>query len=94
MKLIIYLVLMNILAFILYGLDKSFARKHRRRIPENVLFGVAVIGGGLGSYAGMMYFRHKTKKDKFKYGVPFVTLVHILMGIAIIFMILTGTATM
>ena len=94
MKLIIYLVFINIAAFIVYGLDKNFARKHMYRIPENVLLGVAVIGGGIGSYAGMMHYRHKTKKDKFKYGVPFITIIHIGMGIAIFLLIITGAATM
>ncbi|MGO5053138.1 DUF1294 domain-containing protein [Lachnospiraceae bacterium LCP25S3_G4] len=65
-----YLIVVNILAFILYGLDKSRAKRHRWRIPERTLLGIAALGGSLGAYAGMSCFRHKTKHTKFSVGIP------------------------
>lgn len=68
---IIYLGTMNVVAFLLYGLDKQKARMNRWRIPEKVLLGIAVIGGSVGAYAGMRAFRHKTQM-KFYIGVPVI----------------------
>ena len=61
----IYLILINILSFILYGLDKYKAIKNKWRIPESVLLSISFLGGGIGSTLGMYAFRHKTKKKKF-----------------------------
>ena len=61
---------MNLLAFLLYGIDKWSARHNLRRIPEKVLLGIAAIGGSLGAFASMRLFRHKTRKAKFYLGVP------------------------
>ena len=65
-----YLVIVNILAFILYGLDKQKAVRKQWRIPEAQLLGIAVIGGSIGALLGMQFFHHKTRKWKFKIGVP------------------------
>lgn len=65
-----YLVIVNILAFILYGLDKQKAVRKQWRIPEVQLLGIAVIGGSIGAILGMHFFHHKTRKWKFKIGVP------------------------
>ena len=65
-----YLVIVNILAFILYGLDKQKAVRKQWRIPEVQLLGIAVIGGSIGAILGMQLFHHKTRKWKFKIGVP------------------------
>jgi len=65
-----YLVIVNILAFILYGLDKQKAVRKQWRIPEVQLLGIAVIGGSIGALLGMQFFHHKTRKWKFKIGVP------------------------
>ena len=61
MLLLAVLVAMSIIAFILYGLDKGYAKKGARRIPERVLLGFSILGGGIGGALGMMLFRHKTK---------------------------------
>ena len=61
MLLLAVLVAMSIIAFILYGLDKGYAKKGTRRIPERVLLGFSILGGGIGGALGMMLFRHKTK---------------------------------
>lgn len=62
----------NVVAFLIYGLDKQKARQNRWRIPERVLLGLAVLGGSVGALAAMWMFHHKTKKMKFKIGVPVI----------------------
>ncbi len=70
-----YLLLINIVTLILYGVDKRKAIKGAWRIPEKTLILTAVIGGSVGALAGMMLFRHKTRKAKFKVGVPVIFVV-------------------
>lgn len=62
---IIYLIIINILTFIMYGADKFFAIKHYYRISEKILYLFSVIGGVLGALFAMFFFRHKTLKLKF-----------------------------
>ena len=74
--LLIYLLLINPLGFVLYGIDKAKSkRKVNRRIPERTLLWVARLGGGLGCWLGMMLFRHKTKHTRFMILVPLWTVV-------------------
>lgn len=68
--LIIYLVLINLMSFIMFGIDKYKAKKRKWRIPEMSLLMSAVLGGGLGGFIGMKLFRHKTKHMKFTVLVP------------------------
>lgn len=70
-----YLCAVNLLAFLLYGLDKSRARRGKWRIPEATLIGVAVIGGSAGAWLGMKGFHHKTKHKKFVYGLPAILVI-------------------
>ncbi len=72
-----YLLAINIVVFLLYGLDKQKARKNRWRIPEKTLLMMAVLGGGIGAYVGMKVFRHKTQKPKFYIGVPVIVLLQV-----------------
>lgn len=65
-----YLVVINVLAFILFGLDKRKAKKGRWRISEATLLLQAAIGGSIGAWAGMNLFRHKTLHKKFRIGIP------------------------
>lgn len=65
-----YIILINIIAFILYGVDKHRAKTHGRRIPVWVLLWAARLGGGVGSWLGMAYFHHKKKHSKFQTLVP------------------------
>ena len=62
----IYLIIINIISFILYGLDKYKAIHNKWRIPEMILISISFLGGGIGSILGMITFRHKTKKLSFK----------------------------
>ena len=62
---IYYLIILNLIAFIICGYDKIMAIKHKYRVPENILLFLSLIGGCLGFTIGMYIFRHKTKKLKF-----------------------------
>jgi uncharacterized membrane protein YsdA (DUF1294 family) len=76
-----YLVIVNILAFLLMGIDKHKARKGAWRIPERTLFLSALIGGSLGANLGMQLFRHKTKHRSFVIGMPAILIVQLLLGL-------------
>ncbi len=77
------LLLVNVLAFALYGIDKLKAKKGAWRIPESTLLLVAFLGGSLGALLGMELFRHKTKHAKFKVLVPLFLILHIALGVYI-----------
>ena len=68
----IYLVVMNVLGVAVMWSDKRRARLHRWRVPEKVLFGVSLLGGSAGTWAGMYLFRHKTKHWYFVVGMPLI----------------------
>lgn len=74
---IIYLITINIAAFVLYGIDKYKAKHQRWRISEGVLIGIALVGGSVGAFLGMKAWRHKTQHKKFKYGLPIILLLQI-----------------
>ena len=78
MILVYWLVLVNLAAFILYGYDKSCAKKNKRRIPEKTLLFWAWIGGSVGAFLGMRFFHHKTLKAKF-FVVPVLMVVEIII---------------
>ena len=69
-----YLILVNLIAFALYGIDKRRAIKHQFRIPEKTLLWMARIGGGIGSWLGIKVFHHKTKHARFRIAVPLWTM--------------------
>lgn len=73
----IYILVMNIIGFILMGVDKKRARQHQWRIPEKHLFWTAILGGAIGSIGGMKYFHHKTLHRRFSWGLPFILIVQI-----------------
>ena len=72
-----YLLAINVVAFIMYGIDKYKAKKARWRIPEATLLLLAVLGGSIGAWMGMKVWHHKTKHKKFKYGIPAILLIQI-----------------
>ncbi len=72
----IYYLLINIIAFFMYGNDKQRAKNHAWRISERNLLGIAVLGGALGAFLGMRIFHHKTKHFIFGLLVPICVLVH------------------
>ena len=78
-----YLVLVNAAGFILMLVDKQKARKGAWRISEATLLGTALIGGSIGSIAGMNLFRHKTKHLKFSLGLPVILALQIMVALFI-----------
>ena len=82
----VYIALINILTFFVYGLDKSAAVKQKQRIPNRVLLGLAAVGGSAGALAGMYTFRHKTQKKYYTITVPLL----LILQIAAAVMLLSG----
>ena len=76
-EILIILLALNIITFIVYGIDKLKAKKGWWRIPETTLLLLAAIGGSIGAWLGMMVWRHKTQHLKFKYGVPAIILLQV-----------------
>ena len=74
---LLYLLIVNAAAFLLMLVDKQKAKKKLWRIPESTLLLSAVLGGSIGSLAGMYTFRHKTKHLKFTLGVPAILILQI-----------------
>lgn len=72
-----YLLAVNSLTFLLYGIDKYKAKKGRWRISEATLLTMAAIGGSIGAWVGMRTWHHKTMHKKFKYGIPVIIIMQI-----------------
>ncbi len=72
-----YLIFINIVTFLVYGIDKWKANQGSWRISEATLLMLAVIGGTIGALLGMQVWRHKTMHKKFKYGLPLILLAQI-----------------
>ena len=77
--LLIYLLTINLISFIAYGIDKRKAIKNKWRIKEATLLGLSFIGGSIGALMGMIIFHHKTKKPRFKIGVPVMLIIHLVI---------------
>ena len=78
---IYYLLIINAVAFIVYGIDKLKARKGRWRISEATLLLLALVGGSIGSWLGMKVWHHKTMHRKFKYGLPAILLLQLAIAV-------------
>ena len=76
---LIYLLVINIVGFLYMGIDKWKAKRNAWRIPEDTLFAITALGGGIGTIAGMYTFRHKTKKSKFTIGLPAILILEIIL---------------
>ena len=72
-----YLLAINAVAFIMYGIDKYKAKKAKWRIPEATLLLLALLGGSIGTWMGMKVWHHKTMHKKFKYAIPAILLIQI-----------------
>ncbi|NLN42485.1 MAG: DUF1294 domain-containing protein [Clostridiales bacterium] len=71
----LYIIIINIIAFIMMGIDKSKSKKGAWRISERTLFAIAFFGGSVGILGGMHVFRHKTRHAKFKLGIPLIIII-------------------
>lgn len=83
--LLYYLIIVNMITFLIYWTDKRRAKKGKWRISEKTLILLACAGGSLGALVSMLLFRHKTKHLKFMAGVPFILFVQILVCIFVVF---------
>ena len=72
-----YLLGINAVTFIVYGIDKHKAKKAKWRISEATLLLLAVLGGSIGAWMGMKVWHHKTMHKTFKYGIPAILLIQI-----------------
>ena len=75
--LLYYLIVINVVTFLVYGIDKWKAKQGSWRISEATLLILAVIGSSFGALFGMKVWRHKTMHKKFKYGLPLILLAQI-----------------
>lgn len=79
------LLAINVLTFATYGIDKFKAKKGWWRISELTLLMLAFVGGSLGAHLAMKTFRHKTQHLKFKLGVPAMMLLHVALGVYLLY---------
>ncbi len=75
--LLVYVLLINFIAFITMLYDKKMAIKGNYRVSEKTLFLIALFGGGIGIFLGMYCFRHKTKHLKFQVGIPMLIIINL-----------------
>lgn len=80
-KILLYFLIINVIGFLAMAIDKWKAKNNSWRIPENTLFSITVLGGGIGTIVGMYVFRHKTKKPKFTIGMPVILVLEIVLVI-------------
>ena len=78
---LVYLLVMNAVGFAVMGMDKYKAIKGKWRVPEKTLFLVSILGGSVGTWAGMYAFRHKTKHWYFVIGMPAILFIQIALVI-------------
>ena len=62
----------NVITFVVYGIDKLKAKKGKWRVPETTLLQLAIVGGSVGAWCGVKVWHHKTMHAKFKYGIPLI----------------------
>lgn len=81
------LLTLNLLTFIIYGIDKFKAKKSKWRIPESTLLLLAVLGGSIGAWLGLQVWRHKTQHKKFYIGIPMILTLQVIATIYILTLI-------
>jgi len=78
---LIYLLSVNAIGFLIMLYDKYLAKNNLWRVPEATLMGIAIIGGSIGSLAGMYTVRHKTRHLKFTVGIPLILTVQVILAV-------------
>ena len=81
---LMYLLIINVIGFVLMLTDKFKARKNLWRIPEATLMTAAALGGSIGSLLGMYTVRHKTRHVKFTLGIPAILILQIVLAVFLI----------
>lgn len=84
--LILYILVINVITLVAFGIDKIAAIEHDSRIKIVTLLGLAFVGGSIGALIGMYAFRHKIRKDYFAVGVPLI----IVMQVVILFFMMNA----
>ena len=84
-KLIIYFLFVNLMSFLIMGMDKERAKIGARRVSESRLFTLAIMGGSAGTLLAMRIFRHKTKHKSFVFGIPAILIIQ--LGILAFFLL-------
>ena len=82
---IIYLAVINVVTFFMYGIDKRKAKKSKWRISETTLLMMAVLGGSIGAWLGMKVWHHKTLHKKFRYGIPLILIAQIVLVLLVLY---------
>jgi len=72
----VYFIIMSVIAFCLFGVDKYRAQHDQWRIPNKVLLGVSAVGGAFGALIAMYLFRHKTRQKMYTASLPVMLLAH------------------
>ena len=80
-----YLAAVNLVTFMVYGVDKAKARRGAWRVSEKTLFLLPLLGGSVGALLGMLVFRHKTKHWYFAWGIPLILLAQIALAVWVYF---------
>lgn len=80
---IAYAIIANIVGLSVMGIDKRRAICHKWRISEKTLFLVSILGGSIGTWAGMYLFRHKTKHWYFVVGMPMILAIQIVIALVV-----------
>ena len=83
--LLLYFAVINIVAFFLYGIDKWKARHDKWRVTEARLLSVALLGGSIGALLGMKVWHHKTQHNKFRFGLPLILCLHLVIAIVAVY---------
>lgn len=81
---VLYIISVNLIAFLCMKIDKIHAQKNKQRISERNLIFIALIGGSLGIWIGIFWNRHKTKKLKFILGIPLILLIQVSLYVLIL----------
>ena len=81
MVLLVWLAVINLVTFAVYGIDKAKAKRGAWRVPEKTLFLLPLLGGSLGALLGMKLFHHKTKHWYFVWGIPLILLAQIALAV-------------
>ena len=82
---LIYLAVINVVTFFMFGIDKWKAKKSKWRVRETALLGLAVLGGSIGAWLGMKVWHHKTLHKKFKYGIPVIFIIQLVLSVYLIY---------